>query len=125
MKHIAIATALGFALMSGLTHSADMKGMDMKGMDMKAGDMKDMPTKDMGHKGITKMHTAKGTVKSVDTKAGTVTIDHEPVKSMKWPAMSMAFQVKDKALLDKLAKGKKVEVEFEQRGKEYVIMNAK
>ena len=120
MKHIAIATALGFALLSGLAHSADMKGMDMK-----AGDMKDMPMKDMGHKGITKMHTAKGTVKSVDAKAGMVTIDHEPVKSMKWPAMKMAFQVKDKALLDKLAKDKKVEFEFEQRGKDYVITSVK
>lgn len=44
---------------------------------------------------------------------------------MKWPAMTMAFQVQDKAMLDKLGEGKKVEVEFEQRGKEHVITSVK
>ena len=48
-----------------------------------------------------------------------------PVKSMKWPAMTMTFKVKDKAMLDKLGAGKKVEVEFEQRGKDYVITSVK
>ena len=70
-------------------------------------------------------HKAVGVVKKVDGKAGSVTLDHEPVKSMKWPAMSMAFQVKDKAMLDKLGEGKKVEVEFEQHGKDYVITSVK
>ena len=64
-------------------------------------------------------------VKKVDPRAGTVTLAHEPVKSMKWPSMTMAFQVKDKAVLDKLGEGKKVEFEFEQRGKDYVITNVK
>jgi Cu/Ag efflux protein CusF len=41
-----------------------------------------------------------------------VTIKHEPVPSMNWPSMSMAFTVKDKALRDKLAKDKKVDFEF-------------
>ncbi len=54
-----------------------------------------------------------------------VTLDHEPVKSMNWPAMNMTFKVQDKALIDKLGEGKKVHVEFEQRGKEYVITSAK
>ena len=116
MKYVAFAAALAFTLIPAPAYSADTKGMEMK-----PGDIKDMPMKDMGHKGITKMHAAKGTVKSVDAKAGTVTIDHAAVKSMNWPAMSMAFQVKDKTLFDKLTKGKKVEFEFEQRGKEYVV----
>jgi Cu(I)/Ag(I) efflux system protein CusF len=64
-------------------------------------------------------------VKKVDAKAGTVTIAHEPVKSMNWPAMNMTFQMQDKSMLDKFAEGKKVEVEFEQRGKDYVIISAK
>lgn len=70
-------------------------------------------------------HKAVGVVKKVDPQAGTATLAHEPVKSMKWPSMTMAFQVKDKAVLDKLAEGKKVEFEFEQRGKDYVITSAK
>jgi Cu(I)/Ag(I) efflux system periplasmic protein CusF len=70
-------------------------------------------------------HRAVGVVKKVDRKASTVTIAHEPVKSMNWPAMNMTFQVKDKSMLDKLRAGKKVEVEFDQRGKDYVITSAK
>src|SRR5258705_1147244 len=67
-------------------------------------------------------HKATGVVKSVDRTKGTVTLDHEPVKSMNWSAMTMSFTVKDKdkATLDKLQSGKKVEVEFVQQGKEYV-----
>jgi hypothetical protein len=33
--------------------------------------------------------------------------------------------VQDKSVMDKLGQGKKVEVEFEQRGKDYVITGAK
>ena len=70
-------------------------------------------------------HQATGVVKKVDAKAGTVTLAHDPVKSLKWPAMTMGFQVKDKMLLDKLAVGKKVEFEFVQHGKDYVITSVK
>ena len=103
----AVATAIVFAASSALAHAGEMKGMDMSKSDKKG------------------THKADGTVKSVDAKAGTVTLDHEPVKSMSWPAMTMAFKVQDKALMDKLTQGKKVEVEFEQRGKDYVITSAK
>ena len=70
-------------------------------------------------------HQATGVVKKVDAKAGTVTLAHDPVKSLKWPAMTMPFTVKDKALLDKLQAGKKVQFEFVQQGKDYVITSIK
>ena len=70
-------------------------------------------------------HQATGVVKTVDAKAGTVTLAHDPVKSLKWPAMTMGFQVKDKALLDKLQPGKKIEFEFVQQGKDYVVTAVK
>ena len=70
-------------------------------------------------------HTAVAVVRKVDAKAGTVTLAHEPVKSLKWPAMTMGFKVIDGSLLDKLAEGKKVEVEFKKTGKDYVIISVK
>ena len=70
-------------------------------------------------------HQATGVVKKVDAKAGTVTLAHDPVKSLNWPAMTMGFQVKDKALLEKLQAGKKVQFEFVQQGKDYVITGVK
>lgn len=118
MKAVLVAAVL--AAGAALVHAGEMKGMEMK--SEKAMDMKDMSPSRMA-KGD--KHVAKGTVKSVDAKAGTVTLDHEPVKSMNWPAMSMAFKVQDKALMDKLGQGKKVEVDFEQRGKDYVITGVK
>jgi Cu(I)/Ag(I) efflux system protein CusF len=52
---------------------------------------------------------------------GKVTLAHEAVDSLKWPAMTMAFSVKDKNLFDKLTTGKKVNVEFVKQGPEYVV----
>ena len=105
--------------------SERMKGMDMKDMDMKGMDMKGM---DMGKKpaaGAQATHQATGVVKKVDPKSGTVTLAHEPIKSLNWSAMTMSFAVKDKAMLDKLQPGKKVEIEFMQQGKDYVITSVK
>ena len=75
--------------------------------------------------GAPMVHKAVGTVKKVDANAGIVTLAHEPVKSLNWPSMTMAFKVKEKSLLDKLTDGKKVEFEFMQEGKDYVITGAK
>ena len=71
------------------------------------------------------VHVAKGVVTKVDPAAGIVTVAHEAVKSLKWPAMSMGFKVKDKMLLDKFTVGNKVEVEFEQEGKDFVVTSVK
>ena len=66
-------------------------------------------------------HQATGVVKSVAPASNTVMLAHDPIKSLNWPAMTMPFTVKDKALLDKLQPGKKVVFEFVQQGKDYVI----
>ena len=89
-----------------------------------AGEAKDAKTAASEHKGHV-MHKASGVVKKVDAKAGTVTIEHQPVKSANMPVMTMDFKVPDKALFAKLTEGKKVEVEFEERGKDYIIHTVK
>src|SRR5712691_3528762 len=104
------------------------KGMDMsKCKDMMGKDKKGMEMKGMGadKKSEAKSHKGVGTVKKVDPAGGKVTIAHGPIRSIKWPAMSMTFTVKDKALLGKLAPEKKVEFEFVQQGSDYVITSAK
>jgi Cu(I)/Ag(I) efflux system protein CusF len=70
-------------------------------------------------------HKATGVVKSVDRNKNTVTLAHGTVPSLNWPAMTMSFTVKNKALLDKLLVGRKVEFEFTQQGKDYVITSVK
>ena len=116
-----IATALMLGMHAAQAQSGGMQRMEMKGMEHK--DMKGMDkAMSKTEKGS---HRAVGVVKKIDPKAGTVTIAHEPVKTLNWPAMTMTFQVKDKALLDRFALDKKVEVEFEQRSKQNVINGVK
>ena len=93
--------------------SGGMKDMDMKGMEMKK---ESKPA--AAHKGI-------GVVKSTDAKKGTVTIAHEPVQSMSWPAMTMTFKAKDKAMLEHVKPGAKVEFSFVQSGKDYIVTKIK
>ena len=127
MKHrIALPVVLALsAAVPALSHaqSGGMKGMEMTGMEMKGIEIKGMGKKSAA--GAQAAHNATGVVKKVNSKAGTVTLAHDPVKSLNWPAMTMGFQVKNKMLLDKLAVDKKVEVEFMQQGKDYVITSVK
>ena len=112
MRVIKLVTVLALVIPAGLAlaQAGDMKGMDM------------------GKKpatGAQAAHKATGVVKKVDSKAGTVTLAHDPLKSLNWPAMTMSFTVKDKALFDKLTANKKIDFEFVQQGKDYVITTVK
>lgn len=39
-----------------------------------------------------------GVVKSIDTKAGTITLHHGPIAALNWPAMTMTFKAAPDAL---------------------------
>ena len=51
---------------------------------------------------------ADGEIRKVDKKAGTVTIKHGPIQAIDMPAMTMVFQVKEAAMLDRVKAGDKV-----------------
>ena len=71
-------------------------------------------------------HKAKGTVDGVDAKAGTVSLKHGAVETLKWPAMTMAFKVANEALLKGLKPGTAVAFEFvERQPGEWVITSIK
>ena len=111
MKAKLFAVLLALIAGPALAQSGGMKGMDMKGMEKKDAEGT--------------VHKATGVVTRVDSANHKVTIKHEPVASLSWPAMTMAFVVKDKALMPKLAKDKKVQFEFVQQGKDYVVTSVK
>ena len=106
----AVLALPAFAQMKGMDTKDDMKGMDMK-------------SEKKGGKAAT--HRATGSVTKVDPAKGAVTIAHGPVQSMKWPAMTMTFKAKDKAMLDKIKEGDKVEFRFVQSGKDYIVTEIK
>jgi Cu(I)/Ag(I) efflux system periplasmic protein CusF len=70
-------------------------------------------------------HSAIGTVTKVDASLKKVTLAHEPVESLSWPAMTMGFSVKDEALLTKLKVGETVDFEFMKVEQGYVITEVK
>ena len=49
-----------------------------------------------------------GTVKSVDAAAGKLVIDHDPISALKWPRMTMDFQLADKTLAGTVKAGDRV-----------------
>jgi len=107
-----------FVASIALIPMASAQSDGMKGMDMK-----DMPMKGMKSEGKAqgKVHKGTGTVAKVDAEKGRVSINHEPISSMKWPAMTMDFGVKNKALLEEVKPGDKVEFSFVQSGKDHTI----
>lgn len=104
-----------------------MKGMDMKDMDAKKCQdaMKGMDAKGTAKASNSTTHEADAVVKEFDAAQGKVTLAHGPVKSLGWPAMTMAFGVKDKALFDKLAVGAKVHVGFKKEGGDFIVTSVK
>jgi Cu(I)/Ag(I) efflux system protein CusF len=49
-----------------------------------------------------------GVVTAIDAAGGTVSLDHEPIAAINWPAMSMQFTAEDPAMLQGLAVGDRV-----------------
>jgi Cu/Ag efflux protein CusF len=79
-------------------------------------------TMPMDGKAVAESHPGKGTVNSVDAKAGKINLSHGPIASLAWPAMTMDFEVQDKASLNKLKPGQKVTFTLiEVRKGKYVI----
>ena len=116
-RTIAVVVVIGTSLFALSAHAqSGTAGMGMKG---------DTGMKGMGMKSETGAHQASGTVTKVEPEKNAVTVKHGPVESMKWPAMTMSFKVKDKKLWPKLHEGSEVDVEIVQQGKDYVIAKVK
>ena len=59
---------------------------------------------------------AEGEVRKVDKNASRITLRHGEIKALDMPAMTMVFQVKDKAMLDQVKIGDKVRFTAEKVG---------
>ncbi|MDR4521235.1 MAG: efflux RND transporter periplasmic adaptor subunit [Nitrosomonas sp.] len=53
-------------------------------------------------------HHGKGVIRSIDWSAATITLAHEPIASLQWPAMVMDFRVSDPALLQSVKPGQAI-----------------
>lgn len=68
---------------------------------------------------------AKGEVLKVDKKAGKVTIKHGPLDNLGMPAMTMAYRVKDPAMLDQVKAGDKIDFVADKINGAYTVTRVK
>ena len=61
-----------------------------------------------------------GVIKAIDAKSGTVTLSHEPVPAIKWPAMTMPFHISPE-LARGISVGQRVKFEFTAKGMDGTI----
>jgi len=83
-----------------------------KVMDKGMGQSSDKPMSKDTAMSTEKMPRGRGKVVVVDAKSGKVTLDHEPIKDIGWPSMTMGFKVKDSKQLSKLKAGDEVEFDL-------------
>jgi Cu(I)/Ag(I) efflux system protein CusF len=62
-----------------------------------------------------------GEVRKVDTDARKITIRHGPIVNLDMPGMTMVFQVKEPAMLDKVKTGDKIKFRAEKAGGSYIV----
>ena len=70
-------------------------------------------------------HKGTGVVKSIDAEKGSLMLTHDPIPSARWPTMTMRFIAKDKKMLSKLKPGQKVQFEFMEQDRNYVLTRIK
>src|SRR5215213_2201151 len=115
MKHSPRRASLVFVALAVLPSlpAATALGMDMKEMDR--------PAATTPGKRANEPVSGTGVIRSMDKAQGTVTLAHDPIKSINWPSMTMAFKVRDKASLDSVKPGARVNFTLERAGKDYVV----
>ncbi|WP_321802804.1 MULTISPECIES: copper-binding protein [unclassified Burkholderia] len=91
---VSIATGCMLAFSAASYAAGDMAGMDMSGGAMQ---------------GAAKHEMSHGEIRKIDTGTGKLTIKHGPLDNLGMDAMTMAFKVKDTAMLSQVKVGDKVD----------------
>jgi len=127
-RFVALAAASALGLAGAVVHAQDhnhQQGEPASGMPggMHMDQMPSMPHMNgmgmMDHATAEERYAAVGKVTSVKKggETASITIDHEPVPELKWPAMTMAFNVASPDLLKDVRKGDAVAFQFKKGDK--------
>lgn len=109
MKAVFLATSLALSLAASLpAMAADEQGAHVEHHNSEAS--------------AAATHSGRGKVNSVNLEAGTVNLTHDPIKSLKWPKMTMDFKAHDPALVKELKPGQEVDFELMKMEGAYHIM---
>ena len=63
----------------------------------------------------------EGEVRKIDKEGRKITLRHAEIKHLDMPAMTMAFQVKDPVMLERVQTGDKVRFRVEKAGAAYTV----
>ena len=66
-----------------------------------------------------------GVVRNVDKSAGTITLKHGEIKSLKMSSMTMVFKAKDPTMLAKVKSGDKVKFKAVMAGQDLMVTELK
>lgn len=116
MKKTLIAVASTLVALSLPALAEDMPGMKRDDMPMEG-----MQKQEAKQAPIAR---TKGTIKAIDSGKNTVTLAHEAVPALQWPAMTMAFGATPEQLAG-LRVGDRVEFEFRAEGMKAMIVSIK
>ena len=72
----------------------------------------DAANHDEHHSDAVAVNHGVGIVKAIDTAAGKITLAHEPIEALKWPAMTMLFKLAPAAVIGDVAAGDQVKFDF-------------
>lgn len=102
---------------SGTSGPGSYGSGDMPGMQHGSGGMHGMEGQHAGtHVGQPADALADGEVRKIELDTGRITLSHGPVASMGVPAMTMVYQARDPAMLDRVSVGDKVRFAAEKAG---------
>lgn len=68
------------------------------------------------------VYTGRGRIEQVDAKTGELEMSHEPIPALKWPAMTMGFEVRDAKMLQGLKPGQSVDFDMVREGEGFVVV---
>ena len=109
LKNLTIAFTIATATAFSAAVLADGKGHDQG---------KAEPAKAMA---ATDADMTNAEVRKVDKDSKKITLKHEAIKNLDMPGMTMVFQVKDSALLEKAQAGDKIKFKAVSEGGSYIV----
>ena len=90
-----------------------------------ASSMPNMPAAQQPAGGQAAENRGMGVVQSVDAANGSLTIAHEPIAGLGWPAMTMSFKVDQASLLEGVEVGEHIEFTLRGRDMSAVVTSIK
>lgn len=108
-------TLSGSLLLSALSSHAVLAESNMAGMDHQQMNHQDM---------MTGTYPVHGVITAIDASQLQVTLKHDAVKALNWPAMTMPFRIENESLLNNLKVGQTINAQFKtEEGQSPVIVS--